>query len=236
MRKLLALLITLASMAWFAPVAAQTTNAQTAAACATQSFPLGVSRQLIQTQTGNLCVNITGSLTPTGTQDVNVTKWGGVSVLAGNGVTGAGSPRVTIAWDNTPFHIIVDSVTGTVTVTGGVNATVLPSSAAGAGIAPVVSTTTESCHVLKASAGNLYSVSGYVSAAEFIMIFDATSAPTDGAVTPKVFGYAAAAGPFSIAYGTIPAVFATGITVCASSTGPFTKTAASVAAFSGNVQ
>lgn len=93
------------------------------------------------------------------------------------------------------------------------------------GIAPTSSTSAEACHVMKASAGNLYSTSGYIGAAGFIMVFNATSAPADGAVTPTTWAYAPAAGSWSIDYGAIPQAMSTGITVCASSTGPLTKTA-----------
>ena len=55
--------------------------------------------------TGNL--RVTGSLTttPSGTQDVNLIQAGGNTLLVGNGVTGTGSPRVTIASDNTAFTV-----------------------------------------------------------------------------------------------------------------------------------
>lgn len=42
---------------------------------------------------------------------VNVSKINGVTVLMGNGITGTGSQRVTIASDNTPFPIKIDQTT-----------------------------------------------------------------------------------------------------------------------------
>ncbi len=112
-----------------------------------------------------------------------------------------------------------------------------PSATSTDGITPIASTAAEACHVMKASGGNLYSASGYIGAAGFIMVFNATSAPADGAVTPVAWLYAAAAGSWSLNYGLMPAVFSTGITICASSTGPLTKTAYSTnTVFSGNVQ
>lgn len=103
---------------------------------------------------------------------------------------------------------------------------------------PIVSSSSaESCHVLKASAGLLWGVSGYMGAAGWIMVFDAASAPSDGAVTPVVWDYVSAAGAWYISYGTSPASFTTGITVCASSTGPLSKTGvATNNVFSGLVQ
>ncbi len=105
------------------------------------------------------------------------------------------------------------------------------------GVAPIASSAAESCHVLKGSAGNLYSVSGYVGAAAWLMVFNATAAPSNGAVTPVAWAYASAAGSWSINYGAIPLSLSTGITVCASSTGPLTLTLYSTnTVFSGRVQ
>lgn len=116
---------------------------------------------------------------------------------------------------------------------------IAPSSASAVGIAHTASTAAEACHVFKASAGNLYGVSGLIGAAGYIMVFDASSAPADGAVTPKVWAQITtpSGGAWSINYGDIPAAMATGITVCASSTGPLTKTAYSTnTVFSGRFQ
>lgn len=58
--------------------------------------------------------------TPSGTQDVNVAKINNVTPLMGNGGTGTGSPRVTIASDNTAFSVnAIQSGTWTVTGAGG---------------------------------------------------------------------------------------------------------------------
>jgi hypothetical protein len=94
------------------------------------------------------------------------------------------------------------------------------------GIAPTASSLAESCHVFKNSSGNLYGASGYIGAAGFIMIFNASSAPSDGAVTPKAWAYAPQAGSWSMSWQqTAPAYMSSGIVICASSTGPLTKTA-----------
>ena len=114
-----------------------------------------------------------------------------------------------------------------------------PSSAAGIGIAPVVSASAEGTHVLKAGAGNLYGLTTTIGATTgWVMVFDATSAPADGAVTPKFCRYIKSdgtGGSNSLAWNP-PAVMATGISVAFSSTGCFTKTASATAFFSGQVQ
>lgn len=111
-----------------------------------------------------------------------------------------------------------------------------PSSSASVGIAPVVSGSAESSHVLKASAGNLYTLqvtSG--TTAGYVLTFDATSAPADGAVTPKHCFVLPASSSVSLSWST-PAAFATGIVAVFSSTGCFTKTASATAFFSAGVK
>ncbi len=116
-----------------------------------------------------------------------------------------------------------------------------PSSAAAAGITPVVSTALEASHVLKATPGNLYSV--YASnltggATGFLLVLNATSAPGDGAVTPLVC-VPFSGGVAQAAYINMPpAVFSTGIVaVVTSATTCFTKTTGVLTAFlSGSVQ
>lgn len=126
----------------------------------------------------------------------------------------------------------------TVNSDGSINAAIGPSSASTSGIAPVVSASAESNHVLKSSAGNLYGVCVTNGAtAGYMMFFNATSAPADGAVTPV--GWVAAPGvntTYCYDPGAVPDYYSTGITVVYSSTGPFTKTASATAAFSGKVQ
>jgi hypothetical protein len=56
-------------------------------------------------------VSGTVTITPSGTQSVNVAQIAGTTTLTGNGVTGAGSQRVTVASDNTPFPIKIDQTT-----------------------------------------------------------------------------------------------------------------------------
>jgi hypothetical protein len=111
-----------------------------------------------------------------------------------------------------------------------------PLSVAGSPLAVVSSSAAEASKVLKASAGNLASLSVSLGAvAGWVMLFDATSAPADGAVTPKYAWPVPANGVFDKDWQAF-ASFATGITVVFSTTGPTTKTASATAFFSAQVQ
>jgi hypothetical protein len=95
--------------------------------------------------------------------------------------------------------------------------------------------------VVENAAGNLYSFevsadSTLSGAAWWLMIYDATSAPADGAVTPaKCFAYPSGATGASYAFPT-PVAFTTGITIAVSTTGCFTKTASAHAFIAGDFQ
>lgn len=95
--------------------------------------------------------------------------------------------------------------------------------------------------VAKSSTGALLSFevsadSTLSGAAWWVMIFNATSAPSDGSVTPaKCYALPSGATAFTGAFPN-PAVFSTGITIVASTTGCFTKTASAHAFISGDVQ
>jgi hypothetical protein len=116
-----------------------------------------------------------------------------------------------------------------------------PTSSANASIVPVVSTALEGCHVLKSSAGNLYSLSVTIQATTgIVQLFNATSAPSDGAVTPiwsqPVISNATLGGA-TWSFAGAPVQGSTGLTVCFSSaTTPFTKTASATAMFSAGVE
>ncbi len=111
-----------------------------------------------------------------------------------------------------------------------------PSSGATTGIAPVRSTSAESAKVFKSSAGNLYAYQVTTGAsAGYVLLFNATSAPIDGAVTPVKCVSVAANSTVGVSMNP-PEYFSTGITAVFSTTGCFTKTASATAMFSGDVK
>ena len=109
-----------------------------------------------------------------------------------------------------------------------------------AGITPAVSTSAEATRVLKASAGNLYSVyaTNLTATAGFLVVLNATSAPGDGAIAPLACVPLPASGTASINFNPGPAaVYSTGITVVLTSAATcFTKTTGTITGFiSGSV-
>jgi hypothetical protein len=124
--------------------------------------------------------------------------------------------------------------------TGTTAVAVQPTSSANQGMANQASGSAESSKVLKASAGNLYSLTVTIGVTSgYLMIFNATSAPVDGAVTP-VYCLPVASngtnGSAAISWGNFPLVASTGITAVFSTTGCFSKTASATASFFGQIQ
>lgn len=105
-------------------------------------------------------------------------------------------------------------------------------------IVPGQSAATEGSHVLKGSSGYLWSL--YVTtggSAGFLMTFNATSAPADGAVTPVECIQVPANSTGSLTFNTGPPDFyPTGIVAVFSTTGCFTKTISATAFFKWRVQ
>lgn len=63
---------------------------------------------------------VSGTVSITANSAINVAQINGVTPLMGNGITGTGSPRVTVASDNTPFIVKVGDNTGSaITSTNG---------------------------------------------------------------------------------------------------------------------
>lgn len=165
----------------------------------------------------------------------------GATVKTGAG-TAAGTIRVELPTDGTGLVNTAQSGTWTVQPGNTANTTPwlttgVPSSAAGAGTTPVVSTAAEASHVLKAGAGNLYRIAVTTGAtAGYLLVFNATSAPANGAVTPLLCRQVAANSSLEVDHAAAPDRYATGITAAFSSTGCFTLTTSATAMFEGAVQ
>ncbi len=95
----------------------------------------------IQGAAGGTPVPVSGTITPSGTQDVNVTKVNGNAALAGSGATGTGSLRTTTAQDTTT---IAGSAPGTA---GTASANVVTVQGV-ASMTPVLTTTTPSSRTI----------------------------------------------------------------------------------------
>lgn len=112
-----------------------------------------------------------------------------------------------------------------------------PSNAAAAGITPAVSPSAESNRAFCSAACNVWSL--YVTtgaAAGFLMTFNATSAPADGAVTPVECVQVAASSSVALSFASGPPDrYATGMTAVYSTTGCFNKTASATAFFKARV-
>lgn len=114
-----------------------------------------------------------------------------------------------------------------------------PGSGSGIAIPPIVSVSAESSHVLKASGGNLYSAYVTTGATSgLLMIFDATSLPGNGAVTPKHCLSAPANGTVGLTFQPGPVEpYSTGIVLGFSSgTNCFSLAASATAFFHGAAQ
>lgn len=197
---------------------------------------------------------VSGTLTPSGTQAVSAASgaFASGSLASGSMVdigsqadaacgTGTGTCSL-IALTKYLNTVAILPTAISQTTPGTTNGVVItPSSAVAIGITPIVSAAGESSHVLKASAGNTYSVyaTNLTATQGFLLILNSTTAPADGAVTPLACAPLAPNGIASINYAPgPPGVFSTGITaVVTSAVTCFTKTTGVITAFiSGSVQ
>ena len=115
-------------------------------------------------------------------------------------------------------------------IAGPASAQVVNPGGGGGGITPGTSpsygstATASACLVLKAASGNFYSAGGSANAAGWAMVFNTTTAPSNGTVTPVFEAQVTGPGAWSISSPIGAPAFSTGITVCYSSTGPYTLT------------
>jgi hypothetical protein len=178
-----------------------------------------------QPVSGTVAATQSGSWSLAANQSVNVAQINGVTPLMGNGVTGTGSQRVTIASDNTAFSVnAVQSGTWTVQPGNAANTTAwlvteVPPSGSTNANSSLASTALEASHVIKASAGRLFQLTGVntKSSAQYIQVFNSASVPADS-TAPVLLAYVGAGANFSWDFGAIGRYFSTGISVSNSST------------------
>lgn len=163
--------------------------------------------------------------TPGTTNAVSVSQIGANTVSTGNGVVGTGVQRVAIASDNTAFSVnAVQSGTWTVQPGNTPNTsawlvTEVPPSGATNANSSLASTALEASHVIKASAGRLYQLTGVntKTSAQYIQVFNSTTVPAD-TTAPILLAYVGAGANFSWDFGQVGRYFSTGISVSNSST------------------
>jgi hypothetical protein len=113
---------------------------------------------------------------------------------------------------------------------------IAPTNGSAAGLAATVSSAAESSHVMCSAACNAYDFFVTTGAAAgFLLWFDATSAPVDGAVTPNGCISIAATSSGGPPPSTIPRRFSTGLTLVYSTTGCFNQTKSATAFFNARV-
>lgn len=105
---------------------------------------------------------------------------------------------------------------------------------------PVVSAVVEGSHILKATPGCLLAVYGTIDSTTvgWLMTFNSTTVPADGAVTPIECVYISSApGSVGLNFAPLPPEwYSVGIVVVFSSTGCFTKTVSAHGFFHGLIQ
>lgn len=176
---------------------------------------------------------VAATLTPSGTQNVNVQQVNGAAVNVGTGAAGTGTQRVTTSTDST-----VGTVTNPVGVKGLDGATISgPFNPLPVLIVPSSSTgvTTQSCTVACASTivtggHGVYGLSASSTATGWILVYDATSCSANGTVTPKkAYAYTVANSTLGVSWSDSPMVVSVGAAVCFSTSGPYTATASTTA-------
>ncbi|WP_372785036.1 hypothetical protein [Phenylobacterium sp.] len=170
------------------------------------------------------------------TNAVAVAQIGANTVLTGNGVTGAGSQRVTVASDNTPFAVKVDQTTpGT---TNHVDAGLSAAATGGCTLTGIQSAASNNANFVKASAGTLCGglAINTTPTLYYLRLYNLTAAPTCSSATGFVAtipvpASATGAGTL-INLGPFGAAFTTGIAYCITGGGTSTdNTNAAVGVF-----
>jgi hypothetical protein len=169
---------------------------------ATGNGVVGTGVQRVAIASDNTAISVNATIAAN--QSVNVSQINAVTPLMGNGVTGTGSQRVTIASDNTAFTV---------------NNQAIPQSGSTNACSSLASTALEASHVVKASAGRLYQLTGVntKASAQYIQVFNSASVPAD-TTAPVLLAYVGSGANFSFDFGSIGRYFSTGISVSNSST------------------
>ena len=167
---------------------------------------------------------------------VNIGNYGGTATTLGQKAMSASMP-VVLASDQSSIPVAATLQAGsdivgkvgidqtTIGTTNGIS--VVPSSTSTAANSSLASTALEASHVIKASAGRLYQLTGVntKSSGQYIQVFNSTTVPAD-ATAPVLLCYVPANANFSFDFGPIGRYFSTGIAVSNSSTAA-TKTVGS---------
>lgn len=146
-------------------------------------------------------------VTPDANSAVNIAQINGVTPLMGNGVTGTGSPRVTLASDTTSnTNPLYASAVGTSSA----------AAASGCYLASAASTNSTSC---KGSAGNFYGFRFVNTTATlyYLRMYNSSSAPTCSSATGFIESIpipASTSGGGIVAISDIPINYGTGIGFC----------------------
>lgn len=187
-------------------------------------------------QRGNLQMDASGNLRSTIVAGQVTTSRAGLSSSVGLPVQG-NSPTVAnllgtqnYLWNGTTNDGATDIVGAIAAGTGNTAVDLAPTSAATAGNVPTATAAVGSNLIVKGTPGNLYSwvvTSG--ASAGYVMIFNATTLPADGAVTPTDCRVIAANSTIGSGNYDIPERYTTGIVIGFSTTGCFTKTASATA-------
>lgn len=147
----------------------------------------GTGASAVNIQDGGNSITVDGTVSITSNSAVNISQINGVTPLMGNGVTGTGSPRVTIASDGTAIsttgYMSVKLDQTTLGTTNGVS--IVPSTSGGYDKFYLVSAATTNATNIKASAGQVYGwyVFNANAAARKIMFHNTSGTPTAGAST-----------------------------------------------------
>ena len=149
----------------------------------TISLPTGAATSALQT-TGNTALTTINTTLGTPMQN------SGGSVTANLGTLNGAATAANQTTANTSLATIATNTGAAITTQdasvsiGGVG--IVPTSLSAGGITPVVCGSAASSCVLKASAGNLYSAYAECTAACWLMIFNSTTAPSNGSTTAGI--------------------------------------------------